>query len=208
MFVRISTISAEPGRLDDGIAYLREEVLPQVDRMAGSQGLAAWVDRSTNRVAAAALWVDRAALDASAEPVGGLRQDAAKHLGGEATVEVFEAAIVHEVTPLAVGQWSRSTRFDVATADIDRLVQYFETTALPDIKEQGKGLAAAALLIDRENGKTRVVLTFDSREALEASRPTSQQRRDRAVQEIPSLTVTDVIESEVVLAGFREPDDA
>lgn len=205
MFVRISTIKAEPGRLDDGVAYIREKVQPQVDRMPGSQGLAAWVDRSTDRVAVAALWTDRAALEDSAAPVGGLRQDAAKRLGGEPTVEVFESAVMHEVTPLAPGQWSRSTRFDVATAEIDRLVQHFETIALPDIQKQA-GLAAAVLMVDREGGKALVVLTFDSREALDASRTASEQRRNRAIQEISSLTVTDVTDSEVVLAGFRRSD--
>ena len=144
MFVRISTIQAEPGRLDDGIRYLREEVQPGVDRIPGSLGLAAWVDRPSGRVSVIALWADRASMEASASAASGLRQDAAKHLGGDAAVEVFETAVVHRVSAPAPGNWSRSSRFDVAAEDVDRAVRYFEGSVLPDVQQQD-GLVTAAL---------------------------------------------------------------
>lgn len=206
MFVRISTIQARPERLDEGLRYIRDEVQPRVDAMEGSFGLAAWVDRSSNRVAVTALWRDRASMEASAAAVGGLRQGAAEHLGGDASVEVFESAVVHRSSPPAPGQWTRSSRFDVAPSDIDLLVQHFETTSLPDITRH-VGLVAAVLMVNREDGKALAAVTFDSRRSLDATAGASQARRDKATSDIPSLEVTGVSDMEMVTAGFRLPDD-
>lgn len=205
MFCRISSVQGEPERVDDGLRYVREEVQPQIDQLAGSLGLSAWVDRPSGVVSVATLWVDRAALEASAGAATELRQDTAKHLGGDATVEVFESAFVHQPVMPEPGSWDRSTRFDVATGDIDRLVEHFEHTSLPDMR-QHDGLLAAVLLVDRTGGKALVALEFSSREEMEASRAASEQRRDSAMRDISSLAVTSVRESELVIADFRLPE--
>lgn len=206
MFVRISTIQARPEQLANGLRYIRDEVQPRVGTMEGSFGLTAWVDRSSNRVSVTALWRDRASMEASAEAVGTLRQSAAEHLGGDVSVELFESAVVHRVSPVAAGHWTRSSRFDVAPSEIDLLVQHFETTSLPDITTHN-GLVAAILMVNRDDGKALAAVTFDSRESLDATGGASQARRDKATSDIPSLEVTGVGDMEIVTSGFRLPDE-
>ena len=204
MFIRISTIMAEPARIGDGIAYMREEVQPRVEELAGSLGLSMWVDRSSGRAAVTALWTDRESLEASSATTAALRQDVAKRLAGESTVEVFELAHVHRVKPGQPGYWSRSVRMDVAANDVDRLIGHFQSTSLPSI-EQHDGLVAAVMGVNREDGKALVTATFDTRQALDASGSASQERRDKATSDVPSSSVTSVLDLELVIAGFRDP---
>ena len=81
MHVRTTTLQAEPGKIDDGIAYVRDEVLPRVTAMDGCLGMSMLVDRETGRCIATTAWESEAALRASAEMVRPLREGAERALG-------------------------------------------------------------------------------------------------------------------------------
>lgn len=204
MFVRISTIMAEPARIDDGITYMREEVQPRVEELAGSLGLSMWVDRSSGRAVVSALWTDWESLQASSATTAAFRQDVAKRLAGQSAMEVYELAHLHRVKPGQPGYWTRAVHIDVPANDMDRLIHHFQSTSLPDI-QQHDGLVAATMGVNREDGKALVTATFDTRQALDASGSASQKRRDKATSDVPSSTVTSVVEVELVIAGFRDP---
>ena len=205
MHFRVITFLGDPARLDDGIAYVRDEAQPVIDRMPGSLGLALWVDRESGRSVAATGWTDRAAVDASEAVLSaGVRAQAGKHLGGDPVSEVYERAVAHFVAQPFPGCWTRSTRFSAPPGGVDRLTAFFEDTARPAIRGYD-GLVSAVLLVDRERGRCLSAVTFASREAMEASRERGQQLRDGAVS--AGGAVTDVSESELVIAGLRPPPE-
>lgn len=203
MFVRSSTIMAEPAQIDDGIIYVREEVRPQVAELPGNLGLSMWVDRPSGRAVVTTFWTDRKSLEASSAVAASLRQESAKRLAGESTVEVTELVHVHRVKPSQPGYWSRFVELDVAADDIDRLVRHFESSSLPSL-QQHDGLVVAIMGVNRDDGKALVATTFETRQALDASRSGSEERRDKSTSEVPSASVTSVLELELVIAGWRD----
>jgi heme-degrading monooxygenase HmoA len=206
MFARVTTVQADVSRIDEGIAFARE-VQPQVDQIPGSRGMAMWVDRASGRCAITVLWADREALEASTDAVAGFRAAVAEHLGGgEPRVEVFEVAVRHLVKPAEPGYWHRSTRCDVPAGDLDQVVEHFQHSVVPAV-DKVDGLTAAVLLVDRDSGKALTAVTYDSREALDASRARGQDLRDAAAAEIPTMAITDVTEMEFVIAGLRPQDE-
>lgn len=204
MFVRISTIIGDPARVGEGITYMRDEVLPRVLKLPGSMSLMVWVDRPSGQLVAGAVWTDRQSLEASSAPTATFRQNLAQRIGGDPTVEIFEVASRHRVSAAQPGCWSRAIRLDVAVNDIDRLVWHYESTSLPSLQEHD-GLVAAAMGVNHDDGKAVVMATFASRQALDASRTASQERRDKATSDVPSATVTSVLEMELAVGGSNEP---
>ena len=205
MHFRVITFLGDPARLDDGIAYVRDEAQPEVDRMPGNLGLALWVERESGRSVTATAWTDRAAVDASEGVLStGVRAQAGKHLGGDPVSEVYERAVAHLVSTPRPGCWTRSTRFAGPAGAVDEMIAFFEDTAWPVVQGYD-GLVAAVLLVDRERGRCLSAVTFDSREAMEASRDRGQQVRQEAEGTVAGSRITDVSESELVIAGLRPP---
>jgi hypothetical protein len=203
MHIRIITYLGEPDRLDEGVAYTRDEAQPEVDRLPGSLGLSMWVERESGRSRIATGWVDRAALDGSEAVLStGVRVQAGKHLGADPSSEVFTVAALHRQGPVEPGHWTRTSRYDLAPSDVDRAVDWFQRQVLPIVREFS-GLSAAVLLADGERGKLLSAVTFASRDAMRASGDLARGLRERAPQEVPTVRLTDMSEMELVIAGLR-----
>ena len=54
MYARATTFRAQPSSIDDGIAYLRDAVMPALEVLEGFIGLSLLVDRSSDRCIATA----------------------------------------------------------------------------------------------------------------------------------------------------------
>lgn len=205
MHIRVLTFRGEPDRLDDGIAFVRDQAQPAVQQLPGSLGLAMWAERESGRSVVATAWTDLAALDASEAVLStGIRAQAARYLGGDPTTEVYERVLVHIDEPGRPGQWTRSSRVDVAPSDVDAVLAYVEDTALPALREDD-GLAAAALLLDRRRGRALAVMTYRDRDAVLAGRDRAQQLRGGLAAAVPGSALHDVSERELVIAGLAVP---
>jgi hypothetical protein len=91
MFVRISTIEAEPGRIDDGIAVINEKVLPTLKGIDGFTAANFLADRATGKLMGIVFWDSEQAMEASADVVNPIRTTVAEAMGGKITsVESFE----------------------------------------------------------------------------------------------------------------------
>src|SRR5690606_6312866 len=84
VYARSTTIQAQPSAIDDGIAHMRDVVLPELQEIPGCVGLSLMVDRTNGRCIATSSWETEEAMHASAERVGPIRERAIALFGGSA----------------------------------------------------------------------------------------------------------------------------
>ena len=56
MYARSTTIQAQPPSIDDGMEYVRDEVMPALQAMDGYVGLSLLVDRESGQCIATSAW--------------------------------------------------------------------------------------------------------------------------------------------------------
>ena len=62
MYARSTTINAQSGSIDAGIAHIRDEVLPALRELDGFVGLSLMVDRDSGRCIATTAWANEDAM--------------------------------------------------------------------------------------------------------------------------------------------------
>jgi heme-degrading monooxygenase HmoA len=193
MRARSTTIMARPDSIDAGVAFIRDEVMQTLMGMEGWTGLSMLVDRTSGRCIATSAWRDEDAMRAT-EMMG----------GGEPQVEDWEIAVLHRDHTSQQGACVRATWVRMDPQQLDRGVDIFKNSALPAI-EQYDGFCSTSLLINRQDGRAVVSVTFDSRDAMDRSRERAQQVREQAVREM-NAEVVEVGEFELALAHLRVPE--
>lgn len=95
MYARVSIIEAPADKLDEGTTRIREEIVPVLRQLSGSQGIITLVDRTTGKSLNITLWDTEEDLRASEERANQLRKQAAETVGatGEPQVERYEVAL-------------------------------------------------------------------------------------------------------------------
>lgn len=95
MFARVSTYHGptDPDQIDEGLRYVRENILPQVQRMSGFKGVIGLLDRQSGKSLSVTLWESEEAMHASEEEANRVRREAA-----EASSETVEDVERYEVT--------------------------------------------------------------------------------------------------------------
>ncbi len=204
MYARSSTFTADPARVQDGIAFVRDEVVPALDRLDGSTGLSLIANKDNGRMIISAGWRDEQSMRASDEAVGGLRARGAQVIGAEATVDVWEIAALHRVRDVEPGACLRAswTRGDVSR--VDRAIDSYRAAVLPQIEEL-PGFCSASLFVDRETGRAVSSVTYASRQDMVDSRASATSMRRTAVEE-NELQVLEVVEFDVEIAQLRVPE--
>lgn len=205
MYARTSTIQADPARIDEGIAYLRDQVIPAVTAIEGCVGMSLVVERDSGRCIATAAWATEDAMRDSAEKVRPYRDEAQRLLGAESSeVEVWEVAAVHRDHAMPEGACARLTFLSGDPSAADRAVDVYKLAVLPKIQEFD-GFCSASLLINREKGRAVGTLTFERHDQLEATRDAATRIREMASHEM-GATVDEVVEVEVALAHLHLPE--
>lgn len=205
MFARTTTIHADPTRIDDGIAHVRDQVIPGVTAIDGCVGMSLLVDRGSGRCIATSAWESEAAMRDSAEQVLPLRIAAEEILGSSASdVDAWEVAVVHRDHATGDGTCARVTWLSGDPGTAERAMDIFKLAVLPKAKELD-GFCSASMLINRESGRAVGTVTFNSREQLESTREFAKGMREKVAQEI-GATVDDVAEMEVALAHLHLPE--
>ncbi|GAC1445313.1 MAG: hypothetical protein NVSMB55_25730 [Mycobacteriales bacterium] len=203
MYARITTIDGNASRIDEAIRFVQGTVQPLLEQLPGSLGLAMFVNRDKGRVAVSTAWTTAAARAASDAPLTPIRGEAARILGGQARLEEFELAVVERLRPASPGCWNRATRLSVPVNRLAAASASFREDVLPGLRGQ-RGFCGGVLLVDRATGTAIGSTTWDSRDALEASRATAAQLRTRTADS-SGATVIEVVESEIVIAGLVLP---
>lgn len=204
MFARSTTITAQPGKLDAGIAYVRDEVMPPVRAMDGCVGLSMVVDRESGRAIVTTAWDSEDAMHASAQNVMAMRDQAAELMAGQPTVEEWELAYVHREHRAGDGVWSRLTWSTFDPAKADDAMELFRSGIMPRMREID-GFCSGSLVTNRTDGRSCLTVTYDSRDAMIAARDTALKLRADMIQGI-GMQVTEVAEFELCLAHLDVPE--
>jgi len=207
VFVRTTVIQADPAKIDEGVNVVRERVFPAVSDIDGNVGMSLFVSRETGRCIACTAWQSEEAMQRSADQVVALRDEATEALGATTSeVMQWEVAVVHRDHSAPEGACARITWLKGDPDTADRAADVYRMAVLPRIQEFD-GFCSASFFISRDAGRAVGTLTFDSREALEATRDSSRQILEGASREM-GATVDDVEEMEVAFAHLHVPEMA
>lgn len=207
MYARSTTLRGRPESVDAGITHFRDDILPTLQDIEGFVGASLIVDRETGLCIITSSWASTEARQASAEQVRPLRDRAAGVFGAESTqVDEWEIGVMHRDHTVPEGACARATWTRVAPADMDRAIDVWKLAVLPGA-EALDGFCSASLMIDRASGRSVGTMTYDSRAALEATRPQAESMRAEASKEARA-EVLDVHEFDVALAHLHVPEMA
>ena len=206
MYARSSTFQARPESIDDGIAFVRDEVMPAVMDMEGCIGLSMICNRESGRCTATSAWSTPDAMTSSEQMVSPVRQRAAEIFGVQPSVDRWEIAVVHREATSGEGACVRCTWLSMDAAGINHAIETYRMATLPALEEMD-GFCSASLMVDRATGRAVSSATFASRDAMVASRSAAQTLRSRIAEDV-GATVTDVHEFELALAHLHVPEMA
>jgi hypothetical protein len=207
VYARTTEIQADPAKMDEGMSMVRDQVYPAVTGMDGCIGMSMFVNRESGRCIVTTAWESEEAMRGSADKVRPLRDEAAQALGtGGTDVHEWDIAVVHRDHAVPEGACARVTWLSGDASTAERAPDVYRMGVLPRVQELD-GFCSASFMIDRDAGRAVGAVTFDSREALEASREAASGIRERATQEL-GATVDAVEEMEVAFAHLHVPEMA
>lgn len=206
MFARTTTIEAQPGAVDAGIAHVRHAVMPALQDMDGCVGLSLLVDRESHRCIATTAWESAEAMRDSAERLRPVREQAAEAFGGTPTVEEWEIAVLHRAHRAGAGAGVRATWLKARPEQFDQAVEFYRSEVLPSIEEL-EGFCSASLMIDRSSGRAVSSVSFDTMAAMTRNEDQARSLRTARLRDLGADQL-DVGEFELAIASLRVPEMA
>jgi heme-degrading monooxygenase HmoA len=207
VYARSTTIQAQPSSIDDGIAFVHDEVMPALKAMDGYVGLSLLVDRESGQCIATSAWETEEALRTSTDQAAPLREAAGKRFGGGGvTVDQWEIGAMHREHRSADGACVRATWIKMPRDQVDRAIDFYRTSVLPALEDLD-GFCSASFLVNRATGRGVSSATFDSREAMDRNQETARELRNSRTREL-GADILDVGEFELTMAHLRLPEMA
>jgi hypothetical protein len=206
VYARTATVHGDPKAIDDGVAFLRDRVMPAVEGLPGYVGLSMLADRDTGRCIATTSWKDGAAMAGTGEQLRPLRTRFAELLGGAVELHTWEIAVLHRVHEAPDGACTRVTWTRTDPSRAEEALDAYRVGLLPQL-EKLDGFCSASLLVDRRDGRAAGSVTYTDRMTLERSRTDATAVREEFAAAMDSQ-ILEVAEFELVLAHLRVPDTA
>jgi hypothetical protein len=206
VYARSVTYQARPETIDEGVAYVRDEVMPALTATEGCTGLSMICDRESGRCITTGAWSTQEAREASERMIQPMRQRGAEIFGGQPALDLWEIAVLHRHAASGEGACVRCTWLSMDTAGLTHAIETYRMTTLPAMEEMD-GFCSASLMVDRATGRAVSSATFTSRDAMVASRPAAEALRTRTAQDV-GATVSDIHEFELALAHLHVPEMA
>jgi heme-degrading monooxygenase HmoA len=204
MYARTNTIRGNPQAIDDGIANIREEVMPLVQGMDGCVGLSMLADRDSGRCIVTTAWTGEEALRASADGVRAARERAARIFDGEVEVAEWEIALMHRMHESGDGARTRVIWGHTDPGNMDDLLSTFRMTMMPRLEEL-PGFASCNLMVDRRSGRSALAVTYAGADDMRRADERAAQLR-REAGETMGLQIDEVAEFDLVVAHLRVPE--
>ena len=204
MHARSTTIMADTSRIDQGIQFVQDQLLPAIMRIDGCRGLSLLVDRSTGNCIGTTAWESERAMRASEDPIRPFREDFIATFGGiSPSTEEWEVALMHRNHQSRDGACARVTWLDGDASAVDGSVESFRSI-LPAL-DALPGFCSASLLLNQEGGRAVGTVLYDSADALVQTRGQANALRSR-VAEQSGAEVLEVEEFELAVAHLRIPE--
>jgi hypothetical protein len=204
VYARSTTYLAQPGKIDEGIAFVEDEVMSTLMDMDDCIGLSMICDRDSGRCIITSAWSTEEAMTATEETVQPLRDRGAEIFEAQPSVDRWEIAVLHRHTYAADSSCVRCTWFTMDPADLDHAVDTYRMATMPALEEMD-GFCSASLMVDRASGRAVSSAMFDSREAMVASRAAAEELRTRTAADM-SASVDDICEFDLALAHLHVPE--
>lgn len=197
MHTRVSTVTGA-AHIDEGIDFLRNEVIPQLTQQKGYRGIIASADRANGNVGVVSFWETKDDLDASESAADKARSEAVAVLGGTAKVERFEQT-VSEVgaTRPTTGSKLLVRRAKMDPAVLAENVEVFKSTVLPVITGS-PGFQAIRQMVDRETGQSIVGTVFADEQARDEALK-NFEANSRPLGEARGITFEPAIKRDVLI---------
>jgi hypothetical protein len=206
VYARTATVHGDPKAVDDGVAFLRDRVMPAVEGLPGYVGLSMLADRDSGRCIATTSWADEAAMSGTGEQLRPLRARFAQILGGPPELQSWEIAVLHRVHEAPDGACTRVTWTRTDPDRVEQVLDAYRLSLLPRLEEMD-GFCSASLLVDRGEGRGAGSVTYADRESLERSRTDATAVREEFAAAMGSR-ILEVAEFDLVLAHLRVPETA
>jgi heme-degrading monooxygenase HmoA len=205
VFARSLSLSVEPSMIDNGIAHVRDTVMPALSHIDGYLGLSLMVDRTVGRGIVTTAWQSKDAMRKSVDRAMAIRDEAVRAVGASsAGVEEWEVAVMHRAHHAREGTAMRATWVGLVDSDIDDAIETFKQGTLAKIEDL-PGFCSASLLVNRDVGRAVTTVAYDDRSSLEYSREGADAVRNQAARQIDAQ-VLEVAEFELALAHLHLPE--
>jgi hypothetical protein len=204
VYARSTTFLAQPGSIDEGVAYVDDEVRPALMAMDGCIGLSMICDRDSGRCIVTSAWSTEDTMSATEQTVQPLRDKGVDIFGAQPSIDRWEIAVLHRDAPSAEGACVRCTWFSVDASGMNDAIETYRMATLPAMEEMN-GFCSASLMVDRASGRAVSSATFTSRDAMVASQAAADELRTHTAEDI-GASVTDVHEFDLALAHLHVPE--
>lgn len=200
MHTRLVTIT-EADNIDNGVAFLREQVVPTLKDQKGYRGLTASADRDAGLLEVVTFWDSAADRQASESVAGKLRREALRLVGGAMNVETFDDLLTDFTEPPLIGSAQMVTRVRMDPARIDEHLAAFTNEILPRIKAT-PGYRSLCRMIDRETGHGVMCSEWKDEPSMEAWAADAWAIRQEAIAR--GVTFGYVTYQEILFADLAE----
>jgi quinol monooxygenase YgiN len=205
MYARSTTVQGDPSTLDEAIAFIGQKEFPAITAIPGCVGLSMLADRDTGRVIVSSAWADEASLKASTETVRPMQDRLMQMLkADDALIQPWDIAVLHRERPSTDGARAAVTWARVTPDHVDTLLDAYRGSMLTRLQEL-PGFCSLSLVVDRKQGRTVSVTSFDSRESLELTRKQARSMREEFARAV-GARIHDVAEMDVVVAHLHVPE--
>jgi heme-degrading monooxygenase HmoA len=204
MYARSTTVHADPQRVDEGIAYMRDEAMPAIQQMDGCIGLSMLCDRDSGRCIATTAWETEEAMHNSESGVHGMRMRLAEMMGGRPEVQEWEIGLLHRMRVAPEGACARVTWANGDPTQIDDRMSTMRMAFLPRVEEL-PGFCSVSVLMNRNTGQGVTATVYESRDVMNRASDQGRALREEIARQM-NMEMTEVAEMELVLAHLRVPE--
>jgi len=205
VYARSTMFDAQADSIDAGIAFCRDEVMPQLMAMPGCVGFSLVVDRTSSRCIATSSWDTQEAMRSSGGNVATIRTRGIQAFGsGEPEVQEWDIGLVHRNHQTSQGSCARVVWVRGPASAQDRMLDTIKLVTLPQL-DQLEGFCSMSVLFDRDSGLCCVTTSYDDQRTFEASRDKAQGFRESVVGET-GQEIVEVQECEIALAHLHVPE--
>ena len=205
MYARSTTVNGDPKTLDEAIAFVGKKEFPAITGIPGCVGLSMLADRDTGRCIVSSAWADEETLKASAEMVRPMQDRLMQMLRAEdSLIQNWDVAVLHRERPSGDAARAAVTWARTPLDKVDVMLDAYRASLLPRMREL-PGFCSLSMVVDRTQGRTASVTSFESPEALALVRKPLRIMREEFKLAV-GARIVDAAEMDVVVAHLGVPE--